>query len=294
MREYATPGAFRAAVEAKLRMRARRLGVAAYIIRRQAALERLMVRLTRVAPDRWALKGGLALETTLGERARISVDLDADHLLGARAARADLQRAVLEDVGDHFGFALVAAEELSDAGIGLAMRYRLDSSIARRSFEPLQVDVTTAAPDPWDAQPAQRVGLLADLGLDPIEILVIPLERQVAEKLHVYTRTYETGGTTRARDLIDLLLVQQHECLDAESLRNAIRRVFLSRATHPIPARLPLPPNELRVSYRKEATPVGIAADLNEAHRLLATWFDPVLSHLRDAADPSVHISAVE
>jgi hypothetical protein len=106
VREYATPSAFRAAVEAKLRTRAHRLGVAAYILRRQAALERLMVRLTKVAPDRWALKGGLALETRLGEKARISVGLDADHLLGARAARADLQRAAIEDIGDHFGFAI--------------------------------------------------------------------------------------------------------------------------------------------------------------------------------------------
>jgi len=46
VREYATPAAFRAAVEATLRERARRLKVPAYIVRRQAALERLMVRLT--------------------------------------------------------------------------------------------------------------------------------------------------------------------------------------------------------------------------------------------------------
>jgi hypothetical protein len=178
VREYATPSAFRAAVEAKLRARSRGLGVAAYIVRRQAALERLMVRLTKVAPDRWALKGGLALETRLGKRARVSVDLDADHLLGAGAARADLQRATLEDVGDHFGFAIVAAEELSDAGVGMA------------------------------------------------------------------------------------------------------RRVFASRATHAIPGRLPLPPKELAVPYRKEAAPAGIATDLNEAHRLLAVWLDPILTDL--------------
>ncbi len=64
MREYATAEGFRAAVEAKLRDRARHLGVAAYAVRRHAALERLLVRLTTmVAPNRWALKGGLALET---------------------------------------------------------------------------------------------------------------------------------------------------------------------------------------------------------------------------------------
>jgi hypothetical protein len=294
VREYATPTAFRAAVDAKLRTRAHRLGVAAYIVRRQAALERLMVRLTKVAPDRWALKGGLALETRFGERARVSVDLDADHLLGARAARADLQRASREDVGDHFDFALVGAEELSDAGVGLAMRYRLDSTVALRPFEPLQVDVTATAPEPWDAQPAQRAGLLADLGLAPIEILIIPLERQVAEKLHAYTRLYETGGTTRARDLIDLLLVQQHERLDADSLRIAIRRVFSSRATHPIPERLPVPPKELGLSYRKEAAPSGLGADLNEAHQLLAGWLDPILYRLRDGETTSVGSTAVE
>jgi hypothetical protein len=71
VREYATPAAFRAAVEAKLRERARRLGAPAFIVRRQAALERLVARLTRVAPGRWALKGGFALETRLGERARV-------------------------------------------------------------------------------------------------------------------------------------------------------------------------------------------------------------------------------
>jgi len=78
--EYGSAAAFRAAVEAKLRERARQLGVPAYVLRRQAGLERLMARLTALAPGRWALKGGFALETRLGRRARVSLDLDADHL----------------------------------------------------------------------------------------------------------------------------------------------------------------------------------------------------------------------
>lgn len=278
MREYATPAAFRSAVEAKLRERARRLAAPAYIVRRQAALERLMVRLTRVAPDRWALKGGMALETRLGERARVSVDLDADHVHGAAAARADLQRAVIEDVDDHFGFALVGSEELREAGVGLAVRYKLESSIAERAFEPLQVDVTIAPPDPWDAQPARRPGLLAELGLGPIEVLLVPLERQVAEKLHAYTRTYKGGGTTRARDLVDLLLIRRYERVDAIRLRGAIQRVFNRRATHAVPERLRSPPRELAVGYRREAEQVGITVGLEEVHQLLADWLDPVLA----------------
>jgi hypothetical protein len=63
----------------------------------------------KVAPNRRALKGGMAIETRLGERARASLDLDADHVKGAEAARADLQRAAIEDVADHFTFATRAA-----------------------------------------------------------------------------------------------------------------------------------------------------------------------------------------
>ena len=158
MREYATAAAFRAAVEAKLRQRARHLGVPAYILRRQAGLERLTVRLMKVAPGQWALKGGFALETRLRGRARVSVDLDADHRQGAEAARADLQRATIAEVDDHIGFAVIGAEELRGGGVSLAVRYRLESSLAGRLFEPLQVDVSVAAPDPWDAQPAERPG----------------------------------------------------------------------------------------------------------------------------------------
>jgi hypothetical protein len=63
MRQYANPAAFRAAVDARLRRRAREHGVEALVLRRRAALERLMARLTAVAPGRWAFKGGFALET---------------------------------------------------------------------------------------------------------------------------------------------------------------------------------------------------------------------------------------
>lgn len=277
MRDFATPAAFRAAVEIRLRERARRLGASAYIVRRQAALERLMVRLTKVAPDRWALKGGFALETRLGERARVSVDLDADHVQGAEAARADLQLAAIEDLGDHFDFAVVGSEHLRDAGLGLAVRFKVESTVAGRPFEPLQVDVTIAAIDPWDAQPAQRPGLLAELGLGPIEVSLIPAERQVAEKLHAYTRTYRGGGTTRARDLVDLLLIHTHDRVDASLLRTTIQRVFHLRATHIVPERLPPPPRELAVSYRREAELVGLPPELDEVHQLLADWLDPVL-----------------
>jgi hypothetical protein len=282
MRDYPTAEGFRAAVEAKLRDRARQLGVAAYAVRRLAALERLLARLMTTAPNRWALKGGLALETRLGARARVSLDLDAEHAAGIDAARMDLQRAAAEDIGDHFAFALTGQTSITDGDVALAVRFALESTLAGRRFEPLQVDVTVATPDPWDAQPATRPGLLSVLGLAPIDVLLIPIERQVAEKLHAYTRTYRGGGTTRGRDLVDLLLIHAHEHNDSDRLARAIQDTFEQRATHPIPAALPPPPRELAVSYRRDASPVDVAATLDDAHRELASWIDPILQRLQE------------
>jgi len=239
-----------------------------------------MARLSKVAPGRWALKGGFALETRLGERARVSLDLDADHRVGAEAARADLQRAAHEDIGDHFAFAMTGSEELTESGLRLAVRYKLESALAGRTFEPLQVDVTHAVPEPWDAKPAIRPGILAELGFEAIEVLLVPVERQIAEKLHAYTRTYKGGGTTRPRDLVDLLLIKEHERVNMGALQDAIKQVFVRRATHLVPTRLSSPPRELAVSYRQEAERVGVNPTLIEAHQLVADWLDPLFEEI--------------
>ena len=220
------------------------------------------------------------MDTRLGDRARVSLDLDADHVLGADAARGELQRATVEDLGDHFGFAVVGAEELAESGLRLAVRYKLESALAGRRFEPLQVDVTIAPPEPWDAQPAQRRGVLAEFGLEPIELLLVPIERQIAEKLHACTRTYRGVPTTRVRDLVDLVLIRQYEHIDTTSLRIAIERTFTRRGTHAVPGRFPPPPRELAVSYRRETERLGLTRSLDEAHQVLADWLNPVLAEV--------------
>jgi len=137
--------------------------------------------------------------------------------------------------------------------------------------------VTVAPPEPWDAEPAQRPGLLADLGLGPVDILLVPLERQIAEKLHAYTRQYN-GGTPRAKDLVDFTLIRKFERIDARRLKDTIQRTFTRRRTHQVPHRWPAPPPELAIAYRREARVLEITASLEEAHRLTAQWLDSVLA----------------
>ena len=276
MRQYPNPAAFRAAIDTRLRNYARRVGTPVQVVRRQAALERLMARLARVAPGRWALKGGLAMDTRLPEHARASMDMDIDHVLGAAAAREDLLRAAAEDLDDHFAFALLGTEEVQEGGRRLALRYRFEASVAGVAFEPLQVDVTTLAPEVWEVEPAQRPGLLSDVGLGPIDVMLVPLERQVAEKLHAYTRRYN-GESTRVRDLVDLVIIRLFETVDARRLRDEITRTFARRGTHPVPDRLPAPPADWARAFAGEAEVLGLPRTLAEGFELAATWLDPVL-----------------
>jgi len=276
VRQYPNPAAFRAAIDTRLRSHARSVGIPVQVVRRQAALERLMARLARVAPGRWALKGGLAMDTRLPGHARASMDMDIDHVLGATAAREDLSRAASEDLDDHFAFALLGTEEVQEGGRRLALRYRFEASVAGVAFEPLQVDVTTLAPEVWEVEPAQRPGLLSNVGLGPIEVMLVPLERQVAEKLHAYTRRYN-GESTRVRDLVDLVIIRQFETVDARRLRDEITRTFARRGTHPVPDRLPAPPADWARAFAGEAEVLGIPRTLAEGFDLAATWLDPVL-----------------
>jgi hypothetical protein len=63
---YASPAAFRAALEHRLRREAQRSSVTLQRLRKEAAYHRLLYRLQRAAPDSWAIKGGFALILRLG------------------------------------------------------------------------------------------------------------------------------------------------------------------------------------------------------------------------------------
>lgn len=73
---YGTPPALRAALEDRLRNQAQASGVDLQRLRRRVVVERLLVRLDDSAPGRWILKGGMAVELRLHDRARATRDLD--------------------------------------------------------------------------------------------------------------------------------------------------------------------------------------------------------------------------
>jgi hypothetical protein len=273
---YTDAAAFRQALEARLRTRSGSDGSLVARNRKRVAFDRLLARLVLVAPQRWRLKGGFALELRFGERARATKDVDinwhgdADELLDVIIDVAD------HDVADFFTFAIERSPTPPDR-LGGSHRFTVTASLAGRMFESFVLDVAIS---PTDAAAETLVthDLLAFADIPAVRVHAIPLETQIAEKVHAYTRRY--GGdrpSSRAKDLVDLVLVAELEPVDAAAIRVAIDTTFNTRATHVPPESLPEPPAEWTGQYRRLADQVGVSPDLDGGHALAAALLDPVL-----------------
>lgn len=81
------------------------------------------------------------------------------------------------------------------------------------------------------------VALFDELGLpEPMAVPVLPIEHQVAQKLHACTSVNEkTGSNERAHDLVDLQILAQDEPFDLARLRLTCERLFRARQSHAWP-----------------------------------------------------------
>ena len=97
-------------------------------------------------------------------------------------------------------------------------------------------------------------------------------------QLHAYTRIYEdTRSSTRAKDLVDLVLIAELFTLNAATMQATIKETFTSRGTHHPPPSLPPPPEDWSIPYRRLAKEVGIAENPGAGHSTAAALLDPVL-----------------
>jgi hypothetical protein len=253
-------------------------------LRKNVVFQRLLARLLLVSPDRWILKGALALDFRLsdrqGARPRATKDMDLAHLGDIKAAAADFRRIQDMDLSDYFGFTVERTElarEDQEAG-GASLRYRVRATLAGRVFEQVLVDIGFAPPA---AQPEVVEGpdLLGFVGLPPIRVPALPTALHVAEKVHAYTRRYGSGGapSSRPKDLVDLILLATHEPFLAGELRAALEGTFTSRGTHSLPDELPPAPAEWAKPYAELAEQVGIASALQDGYQQARVFLNPIL-----------------
>lgn len=275
---YQDPVSFRQALEQRLKDQADGDGARLAGLRKRVAFDRLLVRLSEVAPRQWLLKGGFALDLRLAAQVRSTKDVDIDWCAENEDLLDVLLDAAAHDPGDFFVLTIEGTGAPEDR-LGGSHRFKVITSLAGRPFESFVLDVGYREGQEIPSETLNTDDFLAFAGITPIEIEAVALETQVAEKLHALTRTYEGGRTsTRTKDLVDIVLVSTLSRFDAATLKREIDEVFTTRDTHPLPYAVPLPPPNWDEPFRRLADEVGIPNKLTRGHRDAAALLDPILS----------------
>lgn len=281
---YATPAAFRQALEARLGDLARSKGVDIQRLRKQAAFDRLLCRLFQLPGNPLVLKGGYAMELRLaGSRTTRDIDLVARSSfpgpgrLQERILRL-LQAGAVLDLKDYFAYSIgQPMRDLEGAPYGGA-RYPVEVRMAGRIFARFHLDVASGDPVLEPIQTIWGGDWLAFAGVDAVSFPMISKEQQFAEKLHAYTLPRGGRSNTRVRDLVDMFLLVRTG-MDARLVRVAIQAVFKRRGTHPPPDRFPAPPVDWAVPFGTLAKECGLAVDVEDAYQTITDFCDagPIL-----------------
>ena len=275
--KYKNGGAFRRALEDRLRDQSLATGVPLVRLRKMVAFDRFVVRLIRAQPHAWVVKGGLALQLRMGKRARTTKDIDMLLLTSHHNIHQLLVESVKLEFEDWFQFEIERpASVLPDRGGGL--RFRAQSLLDGRTFERFHVDVGMNDPVAEPVEYLSLPALLEFAGIAPAIVPCYPLTQHLAEKIHAYTRPRFSGESSRVKDLVDILLIAEFGSINGPLLYKAIKLTFDARETHALPRQLHNPPSAWFVTFTRMASEVGLSSStLSEAADKLHFFIDPIL-----------------
>ncbi len=238
---YDTPEALRMAVETRIGNASQETGMSPDRLRRRLLFQRVVARLQGAEPGRWVVKGGMAMETRLGDRARLTKDLDLgarDDVKGADDLREHLIDLLVSDYGhDRFAFTVDEPRRMArDGGGTVTWRVRLEARLAGRQFGALRLDISPRDHE-LDATEARRLPNMLDFaGVPAVEVEVVDINRHAAEKFHGMLKQFDDRENTRVRDLGDLMLMEDQGLLDLTTLAVDVRKVWSDRGgTPPFP-----------------------------------------------------------
>jgi hypothetical protein len=250
----------------------------------QAFYDRFLCRIFSEQDGPFLLKGGTRMLAAVPNgRATKDVDLEArEHTL--EAAISNLKRLAGIDLGDFLVFtytghkdaggenqpnvqAAAVKFDVAIVGVGQQSPLRVDLAMHRR---PNAIVVRSA--------PAFRLEIPE---FKTFEYAMIAIEDQIADKVCAIMSEYGVSGrgSSRAKDLVDLVILALHQEMSAANLRQAIRAEAMNRA-------LPLfdsidVPDAIRDGYAKLAstvTPIDGFRTWAEAAALVNLLIEPILS----------------
>jgi hypothetical protein len=278
--KYTSAAAFRQALDQRLKNASTSSGLGVGRLRKRVAFELFLRRLLSVAPDRWVLKGALALDFRLAVTTRATKDIDLGREDDEQAAIHDITAAQQLPLDDFFTFAATKTDELDGTDEFSAIRFHVTAQLAGRTLEQFLIDIAFTGPNSWKPDMIHTSDLLSFAGIEPLTLPAIPLSQHLAEKVHAYTRDYGRSRqpSTRPKDLVDILLIEGTATIEADALRHALETTFSERALQPLPASLQAPPTMWAAPYRRLAETVDIEPNLSTAYARAAAFLDPVLS----------------
>ena len=203
----------------------------------------VLERATGADAPRFIVKGGVAIELRLRDRARATKDIDIV-LRDTKGDLADtLEQALTGEAYQGFSFRRKGQPLLLDNGavnMGFAVTYR------GQPWTSISVDIARAEAGESEVEWVEAIALTAAFGVTgPARLPCLPIRFHVAQKLHGLTLPPRPGKQNeRFRDLVDLLLMEALVTDDYVALREACELVFRSRRTHPWPPDLAaMPPH---------------------------------------------------
>jgi hypothetical protein len=285
-RTYASPEAFKQALEQRLRASAK--SGAEFARKRQLLVfDRFLARVVDVLGDAATLKGGLVLELRLG-RARTTKDVDLRMVGSQDGMLAKLQEAGRKNLGDFMTFELGPDDdhpEIQNDGMQYdGLRFRAECKLAGKLYgQPFGVDVAFGDPILGEPEVVVAEDVLAFAGISPPTLRLYPIETHIAEKLHAYTMP-RTRPNSRVKDLPDLALLATAQPFDAKRLRSALEQTFTFRKTHALPAAVPPPLTAWTKPYAAMAREDQLAwPTLDDVMKAAQSFLDPVLAGGLDA-----------
>jgi hypothetical protein len=181
---YATAVAFRQALDDRLKAEAAKTGLGVARLRKRVAFELFLRRLVAVAPDRWVLKGALALDFRFDSTTRPTRDMDLGRDDDEDAAVEDLTAAQQLELDDFFTFVVRRPDALDDTDDFRAIRFHVTASLAGHVFDQFVVDVGFADSISWTPDAIETSDLLSFAGIERVRVPALPLPQHIAEKVH--------------------------------------------------------------------------------------------------------------
>jgi nucleotidyltransferase AbiEii toxin of type IV toxin-antitoxin system len=284
-RTYSTAGAFRKALEERLKNASQTDQIDLNRLRRHVSFDRLLARLFRIESPPWVLKGGYALELRF-KAARSTIDIDLALQRIPAVAGGDsatgivqemLQRAANIALGDWFEYKIGPPILDLDAAPYGGARYSIEARMDARIFARFHLDagIGDAVMQPLEVLECRD--WLGFAGIEKCQVLVIAREQQFAEKLHAYTLP-RSNPNSRVKDLVDLALLSGSGDLNRQRLLDALRLTFERRATHLMPAELAAPPSEWQLPFQALAEECGLPTDIATVFERVREFLEKVLA----------------